>query len=71
MGWNPNIIEKGDVVLIWGAAGGLGSLALQIVKALGGKAVAVISDEAKRQFCLDKGATGAVSYTHLTLPTKA
>ena len=53
MGWNPNIIEKGDVVLIWGAAGGLGSLALQIVKALGGKAVA------------------AVSYTHLTLPTKA
>ncbi|HCP35152.1 MAG TPA: crotonyl-CoA carboxylase/reductase, partial [Deltaproteobacteria bacterium] len=36
MGWSPNVIEEGDVVLVWGAAGGLGSLALQIVSALGG-----------------------------------
>ncbi len=61
MGWTPNVIEKGDVVLVWGGAGGLGSLALQIVTALGGKAVAVISDEAKRQFCLNKGATGVIN----------
>ena len=61
MGWSPNIVEEGDVVLVWGAAGGLGSLALQIVTAQGGKAVAVVSDEGKRQFCLDKGAVGVIN----------
>ena len=61
MGWAPHTVEKGDVVLVWGAAGGLGALALQIVTALGGKAVAVISDEDKRQFCLDKGAVGVIN----------
>ena len=61
MGWSPNTIEAGSDVLVWGAAGGLGSLALQIVSALGGHAVAVISDEDKRQFCLDKGAVGVIN----------
>ena len=61
MGGAPNIVEKDDVVLGWGAAGGLGSLALQIVSAQGGKPVAVVSDEEKRQFCLDKGAVGVIN----------
>ena len=61
MGWAPNTVGSGDVVLVWGAAGGLGSLALQIVSAVGGRAVAVISDEEKRQFCLDKGAVGVIN----------
>ena len=50
MGWAPNVIEPGDAVLVWGAAGGLGSMALEITHAMGGRAVAVISDEAKRDF---------------------
>ena len=61
MGWTPNTVEEGDVVLVWGAAGGLGSMALQIVRALGGKPVAVISDEEKRQFCHDHGAVGVIN----------
>ncbi len=61
MGWAPNVVEAGDVVLVWGAAGGLGSMALQIVSALGGRAVAVVSDQAKRQFCLDHGAIGVIN----------
>ena len=61
MGWAPNVVEKDDVVLVWGAAGGLGSMALQITAAQGGKAVAVISYESKRQFCLDKGAVGVIN----------
>jgi len=61
MGWPPNVVEQGDVVLVWGAAGGLGSMALQIVSALGGRPVAVVSDEAKRQFCLDHGAVGVIN----------
>jgi len=61
MGWAPHTVEKDDVVLVWGAAGGLGAMALQIVSALGGKPIAVISDEGKRQFCLDKGAVGVIN----------
>ena len=61
MGWPPNVVEEGDYVLVWGAAGGLGSLALQIVLAMGGKAIAVVSDEEKRQFCLDRGAIGVIN----------
>jgi crotonyl-CoA carboxylase/reductase len=61
MGWQPNIVEPGDVVLVWGAAGGLGSMATQIVAAQGGKPVAVISDEDKRQYCLDNGAVGVIN----------
>ena len=61
VGWKPNIVKPGDPVLVWGAAGGLGAMALQIVSALGGKPIAVISDENKRQFCLDKGAVGVIN----------
>ena len=61
MGWAPHVIEPNDVVLVWGAAGGLGSMALEITRALGGRAVAVISEEDKRQFCLDHGAVGVVN----------
>lgn len=61
MGWPPNIVEQGDVVLVWGAAGGLGSMATQIVAAQGGKPVAVISDEDKRQYCLNNGAVGVIN----------
>ncbi len=61
MGWTPNVIERGAPVLVWGAAGGLGSLALQITKHFGGRPIAVISDDAKRQFCLDHGAVGVIN----------
>lgn len=63
MGWPPHTVEPGDAVLVWGGAGGLGSMALQITKAAGGRAVAVISDDAKRQFCLDHGAVGVINRT--------
>ena len=42
MGWAPHTVEKDDVVLVWGAAGGLGAMALQIVSALGGKPIACL-----------------------------
>jgi crotonyl-CoA carboxylase/reductase len=61
MGWAPHVVEPGDVVLVWGAAGGLGSMALQIVRQHGGRPVAVISSEAKRRFCLDHGAVGVIN----------
>jgi len=54
-------VERGDVVLVWGATGGLGSMALEITRAEGGRAVAVVSDEAKRKFCVEHGAAGVVN----------
>ena len=48
-------------MLVWGAAGGLGSMALDITRAQGGRAVAVVSDEAKREFCVKHGAAGVIN----------
>ena len=65
-GWTPNVVEPGDVVLVWGGAGGLGSMAIGITKALGGRAVAVVSDDNKREFCLSLGAVGVINRTAFT-----
>lgn len=46
----------GDLVLIFGASGGMGSFAVQTVKALGGVAIAVASNERKAEFCRAIGA---------------
>ncbi|MFI9804235.1 crotonyl-CoA carboxylase/reductase [Streptomyces sp. NPDC052301] len=40
-------IKAGDIVLIWGAAGGLGSYAVQLVRQAGGIAVGVVSSADK------------------------
>jgi crotonyl-CoA carboxylase/reductase len=59
-GWPPNVIEKGDVVLIWGGSGGLGSQAIQIAKAKGAVPVAVVSGEEKGEYCKQLGAIGYI-----------
>ncbi|HEY5905636.1 MAG TPA: alcohol dehydrogenase catalytic domain-containing protein, partial [Actinomycetota bacterium] len=41
-GWPPHTVEPGDAVLVWGASGGLGSLAVQLVANAGGRAIAVV-----------------------------
>lgn len=56
--WAPNNIKPGDPVLIWGAAGGLGSMSVQIARALGGLPVGVVSSEEKGKFILGLGAVG-------------
>ena len=35
-GWQGNVLHEGDVVLIWGGSGGLGSQAIQLAKWGGG-----------------------------------
>jgi crotonyl-CoA carboxylase/reductase len=61
MGWAPHTVQKDDVVLVWGAAGGLGCMALQIVKAQGGIPVGVVSDDRKMEFCARLGAKGSIN----------
>ena len=61
MGWAPHTVEKDDVVLVWGGAGGLGSQAIQIAAARGAIPVAVISGEEKHDFCVKLGAKGTIN----------
>jgi crotonyl-CoA carboxylase/reductase len=61
MGWPPHTVRKNDVVLIWGASGGLGCMAIQIVKAEGGIPVAVVGDDRKIDFCMKLGAKGVIN----------
>jgi crotonyl-CoA carboxylase/reductase len=60
-GHPPHGLKPGDNVLVWGAAGGLGSMAIQVIAASGGNAIAVISDEDKREFVESLGARGAIN----------
>ena len=55
--------KEGDVVLVWGGAGGLGSLAIQLVANAGGRAVAVVSSPEKGEYCKGLGAVGYVDRT--------
>lgn len=60
MGWNEHTIRKNDVVLIWGGAGGLGSMAIQICRTIGAIPVAVISGNEKVSYCKNLGAVGCI-----------
>jgi len=60
-GWPPNTVKDGEPVLIWGGAGGLGSMAIQIAKAAGAKPVAVISETDKIEYCKKLGAVGVLN----------
>jgi len=61
MAWPPHTVRKNDVVLIWGASGGLGCMAIQIVKAQGGIPVGVVGDDRKMDFCMKLGAKGCIN----------
>ena len=60
-GHRPHILRPGHNVLIWGASGGLGSMAIQICAAAGANAIGVISDESKRDFVMSLGAKGVLN----------
>ncbi len=60
-GHHPHELKPGQNVLVWGASGGLGSYAIQLVNTAGGNAVGVISDENKRDFVMELGAKGVIN----------
>jgi crotonyl-CoA reductase len=53
---NAGAMKQGEIVLIWGATGGLGGFAVQLVRNGGGIPVCVVSNEAKAQLLRDLGA---------------
>ena len=60
-GHRPHILKPGQNVLVWGASGGLGSYAIQLVNTAGANAIGVISDESKREFVMNLGAKGVLN----------
>ncbi|WP_413206645.1 crotonyl-CoA carboxylase/reductase [Rhodospirillum sp. A1_3_36] len=60
-GHRPHVLRPGHNVLIWGASGGLGSMAIQLCAAAGANAIGVISDETKRDFVMSLGAKGVLN----------
>jgi crotonyl-CoA reductase len=56
-------MKQGDVVLIWGASGGLGSYATQLVLNGGGIPVCVVSSPEKAELCRRMGAELVIDRT--------
>ena len=55
-------LQAGETVLVLGAAGGVGSAALQIAKAAGARVIAAASTEAKCARCRELGADATINY---------
>ena len=56
-------LEKGETLLVHGAAGGVGLAAVDLGKHLGASVIATASTEEKRQVALEMGADHAIDYT--------
>jgi len=72
-GHRPHTLRPGNNVLVWGASGGLGSYAIQLINTAGANAIGIISDESKREFVETLGAKGVINRTDFScwgrLPT--
>jgi crotonyl-CoA carboxylase/reductase len=70
-GWQGNTLNEGDVVLVWGGSGGLGSQAIQLATIHGARAVAVVSDDERGEYCKSLGAVGYINrkdFSHWGVP---
>jgi NADPH:quinone reductase len=56
-------LKPGETVLVLGAAGGVGTSAIQIAKTVGARVIAGVSTDAKAAFCRSIGADEAINYT--------
>jgi NADPH2:quinone reductase len=60
-------LKPGETVFILGAAGGVGTAAIQVAKAAGAIVIAGVSTDAKCELCLKIGADHAVNYATSSL----
>jgi len=56
-------LKAGETVLVLGAAGGVGTAAIQIAKAAGAKVIAAASTDEKCALCRELGADASINYT--------
>lgn len=70
-GWSGNTVTEGDLVLVWGGSGGLGTQALQLVRHAGAQGIAVVSDDERGEYAKRFGATGFINrseFSHWGIP---
>lgn len=60
--FQPRRVHPGSLVLIQGGASGVGSMAIQIVRAVGARVAATAGSEEKCRLILDLGAEKAINY---------
>lgn len=60
-------LRAGETVLVLGAAGGVGTAAIQIAKACGARVIAAASSEEKCALCLRTGADAVIDYSQQDL----
>jgi crotonyl-CoA carboxylase/reductase len=60
-GHEPHVLRPGHSVLVWGAAGGLGTMAIQLAALAGARPIAVVSDDSKIEFVKRLGAVGVIN----------
>lgn len=56
-------LQPGEIVLVLGAAGGVGITAVEIAKAMGARVIAAASSDEKLQFAKESGADDLVNYS--------
>jgi NADPH2:quinone reductase len=56
-------LKAGETVLVLGAAGGVGTAAIQIAKAMGAKVIAAASTDEKCALCKSLGADATINYS--------
>ena len=61
-------LKAGETVLVLGAAGGVGTAAIQIAKAVGARVIAAASSDAKCALCQQLGADATINYSGANLP---
>src|SRR6185369_6996960 len=62
-------LKAGETVLVLGAAGGVGTSAIQIAKAMGARVIAAASTDEKCALCKSIGADATINYTQHAVPT--
>lgn len=70
-GWAGNTVGEGEVVLVWGGSGGLGTQAIQIARLAGAIPVAVVSEPERGVFAEKYGAAGWINrrdFSHWGIP---
>ncbi len=60
-------LKSGETVLVLGAAGGVGSTAVEIARALGAKVIAAASSDERLEFARQAGADELVNYSKVSL----
>ena len=60
-------LTAGETVLVLGAAGGVGSTAVEIAKVMGARVIAAASTEEKLQFAREAGADETINYAEVSL----